>query len=525
MEIADINKLKLARVKCMKSLLYHTRYFFMAQYKRKFVIGDHHKIICDALERVLTGSCKRLIINIAPRYGKTELAVKSLISHGLSLNPAAKFIHLSYSDDLAVDNSETVKELVNSAEYQQLFPEVKIKPNTRAKDKWYTTENGGVLARAAGGAVTGFGAGQVDREDLGEDTDMDEFLNGILQNGETELDKKWNFGGCVIIDDPIKPEDADQDTLRLKVNSRFDSTIRNRVNSRDTPIVIIMQRLHPEDLAGYLQREDEADKWEVISLPCLVVDENGELVQEENEKGDIETKKYRSLWPFKHTVQELMKLKKSNDLVFERQYQQDPNPKSGLMFPLKGLNFYDPEEMENVLDDPDYTYCCVDPANEGGDDFAAGPFKLIGDRIYLPEVLYNTDGTDFNEPEVTKMVLRNKPASTGVEGVMGWKETADRIRTDLENKDYQGEFRVLKPRTKKHTRIANRAAFIRNNMWFRKDYMKYPQYYKFMRNLTSYLKIQEAGKMNKHDDAPDLCEMAAVHFERNFPSLWGGIKN
>lgn len=494
MVITEQDELAVAKVKCLKSLLFHTRYFFKHQYNRKFVVNSHHEIICEALERVLRGELKRLIINIAPRYSKTELAVKSLISHAISLNPAAKFIHLSYADDLALDNSETVKDLLQSAPYQELFPEVQIKKDAKAKNKWYTTKGGGVLARAAAGQVTGFGAGSVDEED-----DFNEWMAGIEQAGVTELEKKMSFGGCIIIDDPVKPEDADSDTFREKVNSRFDSTIRNRVNSRHTPIIVIMQRLHPSDLAGYLQREDEQDEWEVISLPCIQEDGS-------------------ALWPFKHTIEELHAMKVANEIVFERQYMQNPKPKAGLLFPLDDLNWYDPADID--LSDPDYTFLAADPANEGGDDFAAGRAPLIGDKIYISDVLYNTDGADFNEAALCKMIMACKCSSVGVESVFGWKETAERVRAELETKNYQGEFRLLRPRTNKHSRILNRASFIRNNFYFRKDYLSYPQYAKFIRILTSYLRIQESGRGNKHDDAPDLCEMIAGYYEKNFQHLW-----
>lgn len=505
----NINKLKVAKVKCLQKLSFHTRYFFMAQYKRKFVLGDHHAIVFDALEQVLLGNIKRLIINIAPRYSKTEVVVKNFVSHCLSLNPSAKFIHLSYSDQLALDNSESIKDVVQSEEYQQLFPNVQIKKDSKAKDKWWTTENGGVLARAAAGQVTGFGAGQVDDPDK----DVEEWVNDIErfanEQATTDLDKKYLFGGAIIIDDPIKPEDADSDTIREKVNERFDSTIRNRVNSRETPIIVIMQRLHPNDLAGYLQRTDEADKWTVISLPCINEDDN-----------KFGLPAGEALWPFKHTLEELLKLKQANDIVFERQYMQNPKPKAGLLFPIDDLMFEDMDSLE-ALQDPDFCYVCADPANLGGDDFAAGPFKLIGDKIYLTDVLYNTEGTDYNEPMVVKMVLQNRAAEVGIESVLGWKETADRIREELTDKGYENEFRLLRPRMSKHSRILNRSSFIRNHFVFRKDWESRPQYAKFIRNLTSYLKIQEAGRSNKRDDAPDLCEMAATYYERNFKHLWG----
>lgn len=491
----DVDEQQVAKVKCLKSLLFHTRFFFRSQFNRSFVIGEHHEIICEALERMLRGELKRLLIAVAPRYGKTELAVKSLISHGLSLNPSAKFIHLSYADQLALDNSTAIRDLVTSEDYQQLFPNVKLKPGIKAVDKWYTTENGGVLARAAAGQVTGFGAGTVDDED-----DFDNWLAGIEDQNGSALDKKFKFGGAVIIDDPIKPEDADSDTIREKVNERFDSTIRNRVNSRNTPIIVIMQRLHPNDLIGYLQREGEEDTWEIIELPCIKKDGT-------------------ALWPFKHTLAELDKKKKANDIVFERQYMQNPKPKAGLLFPIDDLNFYDPEDVD--LKDPDFIFTAADPANEGGDDFAAGNAMLIGDRIYLPDILYNTEGADFNEAALVKMIIKAKSSSVGVESVFGWKETALRVKSDLEDKNFEGEFRLLHPRTSKHSRILNRASFIRNHFYFRKDYNDYPQYAKFMRNLTSYLRIQEAGRGNKHDDAPDLCEMLASYFEKNFAHLFG----
>lgn len=526
-DFTDQDVKRVARAMCLESIEFHTKYFFWQQYKRTYILNKHHKLICDKLEEVLLGKCKRLIINIAPRYGKTELAVKSFISHGLALNPAAKFIHLSYGDDIALDNSEAIKELIESDSYQDLFPGISIKYDSKSKKKWYTNKGGGVLARAAAGQVTGFGAGEVDQEDDDELVDFAGLINQEedLLGDLSDLEIKLKFAGAIIIDDPIKPEDADQDTIREKVNSRFDSTIRNRVNSRNTPIIIIMQRLHPNDLAGYLMRDDEADEWEVLSLPCLEEDEeNGEEVILK----DGTVKRYAALWKHKHTVQELLALQNANELVFGRQYMQDPSPKSGLLFPLSELRKFNIGELSEELEDPDFTLSATDPADEGGDDFASGIFKLIGNSIYLTDVLYNTDGTDLNEIALEEEIMggKHRVAHTIVEGVFGWKETADRIRARISNsekygtKAYSNEFRITRPRKNKHTRIMNRASFIKNNILIRDDWAAYPQYAKFVRNLISYLRIQEPGKKNKHDDAPDLMEMAANFFEKSFPHLW-----
>jgi predicted phage terminase large subunit-like protein len=478
---------KVAAVKCMRSLLWHTRYFFKVKQNRKFVIGDHHEIITEALERVLRGECKRLIINIAPRYGKTELVVKNFIAHALSLNPSAKFIHLSYSDSLALDNSEEVRDLIQSEEYQALFPHVRIKPNTNSKKKWYTEQGGGVYATSAAGQVTGFGAGRVDEED---NFNLNEFLN--------DIELKEGFGGAIIIDDPIKPEDADSDNIRDRVNNRFDSTIRNRVNSRNTPIIIDMQRLHPMDLPGYLQSV-EPGEWEVISLPCIKEDGT-------------------SLWPFKHTIEELRKLEKLNPTVFGRQYMQNPKPKEGLLFPEEELNYYNPGTVDAAAM-AEYRFSFVDPADEGGDDLCAPMCYLIGDKIYVIDTIYNNKGTDISEPACVDKILSHRLDKVEIEGNSAWILFAKSVRQKVNNVNENIDIRVIKSKTNKHARILSEAAFIKNNFVFRADWKELPEYRKMMNNLCSYLEKQQGSSKNKHDDAPDALSGVAKHFKSHF-DLW-----
>lgn len=304
MNIRDVD---IERTFALSSTLNFTRYVFKKKTGNKFIVGDHHRIICDALDKVIRGDIKRLMINIAPRYSKTELAVKNFIAYGLALNPKSKFIHLSYSDDLVLDSSKEINNVIRSDYYQRLFPEAKT-DSTNAK-KWYTNAGGGMYAVSSAGQVTGFGAGQVDdpeRLKELEGKDIEDFMPA------------WDtdFAGAIIIDDPIKPEDALSDTVRERVNNRFETTIRNRVNSRNTPIIIVMQRLHEHDLCGYLQ-EIEPDEWTVISLPCITYDEDG------NEK---------PLWEFKHTLEELRKIEAANSFVFGTQYMQNPTPLEGLLY-------------------------------------------------------------------------------------------------------------------------------------------------------------------------------------------------
>lgn len=277
----------------MTDTLFATRYFFYAENARRFNVGEHHKRIAAALDRVFSGQCTRLIINCPPRYSKTEM-LKAFVKKGLAINPASKYIMLSYSANLALDNSERIKDAVASEWYSDIFPWVQIKRDSRSKQKWYTTAGGGIYATSSDGQVTGFGAGLVKEEPAGDFEDIDTANN------------VW--GGAIIIDDPLKPLDASSPVKRQKVNDQFENTIRSRVNDRSTPIIIIMQRLHKQDLCGYLL-DLEPDEWEVLSLPALSVDSEG---------------RETALYPFKHTVEELHKIQAANRFTFETQYQQNP---------------------------------------------------------------------------------------------------------------------------------------------------------------------------------------------------------
>jgi predicted phage terminase large subunit-like protein len=448
------------RAKCFKSLEFFTRYFFKHQHGKKFSVNSHHSEMFDVLEDIKAGNRTRQIINIAPRYSKTEVAVIHFIAHSLAVNPKSRFIHLSYSDSLALNNSESIKDLVLSDEYQRLFPYVQIKKDSKAKDKWYTTKGGGVLARAAAGQVTGFGAGQTD------------FDNEIEE-----------FGGSIIIDDPIKPDDAISETLRDKVNYKFDSTIRNRVNSRKTPITIIMQRLHEEDLCGYVLKQDPGE-WNVLSCPVI------------NSKG-------KALWEDKHTLEELYKLRKLNEYVFDTQYLQDPKPKGGRVFPSDELMRYKSTDIDKSQAEAIVSF--VDTADGGGDALSAPIGYLIGNKIYIDDVLHSDKPVNETIPLLAEKLNKHQVNYCRIEQNFGGSMFTSLLR----NEGINDGIMLLPVRAKgnKHTRIVTMAGFIKEYCVFRSDITDGGEYYKFMKNLTDYTKD---GKV-KHDDAPDaltgLCQL------------------
>lgn len=492
--------------KCLKSLEFSTRYFFKHQHNRRFIVRQYHKKICKALERVLSGKCRRLLISIPPRYGKTELAVKNFIAHGLALNPAAKFIHLSASDALALDNSEGTKDIVQSPEYRRIFPEVRIKSSTDSKKKWYTTAGGGVYATGAAGQVTGFGAGtRVDESD-----EIEEWLDEIIADIHN-IAQKRKFGGALVIDDAIKPDDADADIKRMRVNRRWNSTIKSRLNSRDTPVIVIMQRLHPMDLIGYLKATEglkkDGGEWEELELAALFV----------NEKGELE-----SLDPSMHTVEDLIKMRDNADeevrIAFQRQYQQNPKPREGLLFPDSDLKYYDSHDIKEEA--IEYRFGYVDPADKGGDDYCTIIAYLVGNRIHIHEVLYNTNGTDYNEPLTVDMFVKHKLQAAEIESNGAWIVYGKNVRSKVQEKNKNCAIRLFPNTTNKHTRIVAQASFIRNNFLFRLDYHENKAYRKFMDVLTSYRQDQNGVNKNAHDDAPDSCAGTALHFATKFGHLF-----
>ena len=434
--------------------LHFARYFFkLMNGGKRFVVGKHHRMICDKLNDVLNGKTRRLIINIAPRYSKSELVSRNFIAMGLAINPAAKFIHLSYSGDLALGNSVAVKDIVKSDEYQRLFG-VEIAVGTDTKSQWNTTKGGGLYATSSLGQVTGFGAGAIENE--GDD---------------------WQFGGAIVIDDPIKPADALSDNNREAVNLHFETTIRNRVNSRNTPIIIIMQRLHEHDLCGYLM-ELEPDEWEVLSVPCISYNEDGEE---------------EALWPFKHTIEELHKIESANQFVFDTQYMQNPKPLEGLMY--SKLRTYEILPMEQSIR-KNYT----DTADKGADFLCSVCYVETPSGMYVTDVLYKP--MEYTEVKTAEMLLINGTQLVKVESNNGGEGFARNVEKNVR---LQGTPVALKMNftsffqsLNKNVRIFSHSAEVQNLIYFPSDWeTRWPQ---FAQAVKGYRKV---GR-NAHDDAPDV---------------------
>lgn len=500
----------MATLKSKSSLLFQTRYLFMKSQNRKFVIGDHHQQISDVLECVLRCELTKVMINIAPRYGKTELAVKNFVAHALALNSSASFIHLSYSDDLALDNSEAIRDMVESEAYQQMFPHVQIKQDSDAKKKWYTTDGGGVYARAAGGQVTGFGAGKVDEELTEQEKEEEKAFLEELDGMLSDLNIKSGFNGALIIDDPIKPDDADSDTRRERINQRFNSTIRNRVNSRNTPIIIIMQRLHENDLCGFIMAQEEytydlqealadKNKWYVLSIPVIKTDADG------NEY---------ALWPFKHELAELKKMEIDFPIIFGRQYMMNPQPKEGYLYSMfktytPGFLPFSSKRMKKAH---------VDTADKGTDYLCSISYDELDTGMFVTDVIYTQEGMETTEPMVASQLAREEVDRALFESNNGGRGFARNVERELRlTGNTKTKIEWFHQGDNKEVRIFTKSADVTNMIYFPVGWeSRWPKFYKSVKNFKA------AGK-NTHDDAEDCLTGMTEDFGEGFNLVTEGI--
>lgn len=416
----------------------------------------------------------------------TELVIKSFISWCFALNPRCRFLHLSYSDVLVADNSDTVRSIMQESLYKELFPQSKLEKEKASNKRWRTAAGGEMYAVSTQGQVTGFGAGNVDEEEpikgseTADNLTFDEDMNGMLE----QIGAKTNvFQGAIMIDDPIKPEDADSDIVRERINLRFENTIRNRTNSRNTPIIIIMQRLHEHDLCGYLQ-EIEPDEWTVLSLPAI--------------QEDPVTHERHALWPMKHTLEELDHMREINPLVFDTQYMQDPTPKEGLMY-SEGFKTYNKDQLPQGREAA-HKWNYTDTADTGADNLCSICFIDTPEYVYVTDVLFTDAPMEKTEPKTAEMLTRNQTVSALIESNNGGRGFSRNVKKILRvtHRNFRTAVRTFTQSEKKATRIFTNSGMCQSDILFPEGWEK--KWPKFHAALMSYRKD---NKKQQHDDAPD----------------------
>jgi len=332
-----------------------------------FIEGSHHKIMSEKFNKVATGQLKRVIINMAPRHTKSEFSSYLLPSWMIGKNPKLKIIQATHTTELAVRFGRKAKHLIDSEEYQKIFP-TKLREDSKAAGRWETNEGGEYFAAGVGGSITGRGA------DL------------------------------LIIDDPHSEQDALNVNALERTWEWYTSGPRQRLQPGGI-IVVVMTRWNMKDLTGRLinaQKETKADQWEVIEFPAILPNN-------------------KPVWPEYWKLEELESVKASLSIgKWNAQYQQNPTAEEGSIIKREWWNLWEKDlpPLYHVIQSYDTAFLKKETA-----DYSAittwgvfYPTEDSGPNLILLDVVKDR----FEFPELRRVALEQynywKPESVIVEG-------------------------------------------------------------------------------------------------------------
>nr|DAV82128.1 MAG TPA: Large Terminase [Caudoviricetes sp.] len=332
-------------------------YMFRVLNKSGFTIEKIHEELFVCFQDILDGKLLRTCLNLPPRSAKTTLA-KYFVIYTLTKNPKSQIIYTSFSQELLTQIATEIANIMQGSIYKALYPNTANSLNSETLDpvdsfwkdyllkekgvssfsskKIITSSGGLVLFASIGSAITGFGAG--------------------MRNSK-------EFSGALIIDDANKPADIRSLVLRTKVHNYFVETLFTRLNSSSVPVVNIQQRLHLEDLTGFLV---DSYKFKTVKFPLI------------NEKSECNL-------PSQYTKERIEELKK-NEYVFASQYQQTPILEGGNLIKTAWFVKYEtvPEKFDSLYIVADTAFT----AKKSSDFSAFGLFGILGHKLYMLDGYY-----------------------------------------------------------------------------------------------------------------------------------------
>jgi predicted phage terminase large subunit-like protein len=313
---------------------------------------------------------------LPPRQLKSHCASVAFPAWYLAHHPAGHIICASYGQDLADKFARDCRRVMTSAWYQRLFP-VRLADRQAVHD-FSTTERGTRMATSVGGVLTGRGA------DL------------------------------IIIDDPLKPDEALSESRRNAVNEWFDHTLLTRLNDKERGcIVIIMQRLHQDDLVGHVI---EQDNWEILSFSAIAeADEKYEIDSPlgrrlfQRQAGDI-------LHPERELAATLAHIRQTiGEYNFSAQYQQNPTPLGGAMVKTAWLQYYEPGQRPDRFSQIIQSWDTANKATELGDYSVCTTWGVHDKRYYLLDVFRQRLNYPDLRRKVQELARRDRPRKILIE--------------------------------------------------------------------------------------------------------------
>jgi predicted phage terminase large subunit-like protein len=375
-----------------------------------FLSNWHIEVILAKLEACRLGQCRRLIINVPPRSLKSILTSGAFPAWTLGHDPSKQFMCVSYAEHLAHKHARDCRSIVQADWYRALFPAMQLSEQRQAVAEFATTMNGHRIATSVGGVVTGLGA------------------------------------DFIVIDDPLKPDEAMSEPRRKSANDWIASTLYSRLNNKKTGVIIIvMQRLHEDDLVGFVQRQS-GEQWEVLSFSAIA--EEPQTFAWETFFGKFEHRRAAgdALHPEREPLEQLSALRVNlGEYHFACQYQQNPAPLGGGMVKEEWFKRYRASDLPDKFDRVIQSWDTANKPSELSDFSVCTTWGLKDKRIYLLNVLRKQldypnlkravqEQHDLHQPDV--LLIEDKVSGTqliqelrdaGVSAVTAYKSSYDKI--------------------------------------------------------------------------------------------------
>lgn len=427
-----------------------------------FFTNWHLEALCHHLELVRTGQIRRLKIEVPPRSLKSVCASVAFPAFVLGHDPTAKIITVSYSNDLAAKHAGDCRAVMQAQWYRELFPGTRLSPAKNQEANYETTQRGHRYATSVGGTLTGRG------------------------------------GNLIIIDDPLKPEDAMSDARREAVNGWYSRTLLSRLNNKATDrIVLVQQRLHLDDLAGHVE---ELDDWVILRLPAIADEDAcipiGQGQYHLRRAGDV-------LHPEREPLEVLDNLRRAlGSATFSAQYQQCPVPADGEVVKWGWFRRYgEPPPGHHMA--ICQSWDTASKPDEHCDYSVCTTWGIHGDDLYLLDV----DRARLSFPALKRRVVELarhwQPRTLLIEDKGSGTALIQQLRTEANDIPYPTAF---VPRDDKLTRFHAQSARIEAG------HVLLPEHAPWLEDLRIELASFPQGRNDDQVDA--ISQFLSWHFQR-----------
>jgi predicted phage terminase large subunit-like protein len=431
----------------------------------EFWTNWHIEVIAAKLAAVREGKVRRLIINLPPRHLKSLMASVAFPAWCLGHDQSAQILCVSYAQDLADKLARDCRSIMISPWYRRIFP-TRLAPYRQAVQEFVTTRQGYRLATSTGGVLTGRGA------------------------------------DFILIDDPLKPDEALSEAQRKTANDWFSHTLYSRLNDkRCGTIVIIMQRLHEDDLVGHVLAQEP---WEVVCFPAIADADEVHRIETIWGPRCFRRGQGKALHPAREPLDTLERIRRTiGEYNFAGQYQQSPAPLGGGLVKVEWFKRYREDEPPERFDNIVQSWDTANKATELSDFSVCTTWGIKGKNLFLLGVFRRR----LEYPALKRAVREQQNLFEANAVLIEDKASGTQLIQELIAEGCHGITRY-QPDCEKIMRLHAQTAMIENG------FVHIPETSPW---LAEYLHEMTVFPKGKHDDQVDSTAQFLDWFKKPFP--------